>query len=683
MKHSVLLHFVFLAVATACVLSAVTVPADLSGYRPGPITVERQDESLRVTWRDEADAEWRAVFSLDPDKPIIRAIGSGGENVVVAARPYYHAETGKRSKGWDAFFDYPPNHPEGTRPARASFHLRSARVRTIGDRVELYFDGMRMGIFDGGLAYTIFPGSRLIQQEAVLTTYVANTAYYYDAGLEFSAPADVQPGRNMRTEFFYYDTEGKLRQHIENGLQPERQPVKVRHRTLAAKSSGGAIAVFPAPHQYFIPRDFTSNLGHLWYRAWHGRVSLGIRQIRDTNWQLYPWANAPPGTQQRMSVFFLLSNGTAKPLLEDVLEYTHRDRYPHLDGYRTLNCHYHLDYTVQALQYGPDWVPPFKPVMQAMGVDASIIMDFHIDGHPRDLTDLRLSELAAFYEACRRQSNEDFLLIPSEEANVHYGGHYSVIFPKPVYWFMKRPAGGAFETTHPKYGKVYSVANAQEMLDLVRRENGWSYQSHPRTKGSTGYPDKIRGTEHYLDPTNFGAGWKSMPVDYSSPRLSERAFKLLDDMNNWGQKKRLLGEVDVFQFDHTHELYAHSNINYVKVDHLPDFDNYDEILAPLREGNFFVSTGEILLPETEIQAASSNQITVRAKASWTFPLRMAEVVWGDGKKTERLIIPLDETRPFGSKTFEWTVPAKDWKWARLAVWDIATNGAFVNPTWRK
>ena len=42
-----------------------------------------------------------------------------------------------------------------------------------------------------------------------------------------------------------------------------------------------------------------------------------------------------------------------------------------------------------------DWTPPFKPVLQAMGVDASIIMDFHGDGHPRDLTDLRLDELDA------------------------------------------------------------------------------------------------------------------------------------------------------------------------------------------------------------------------------------------------------------------------------------------------
>ena len=41
----------------------------------------------------------------------------------------------------------------------------------------------------------------------------------------------------------------------------------------------------------------------------------------------------------------------------------------------------------------PDWTPPFKPVLKAMGVDASMIMDFHGDGHPADLTDLRLDEL--------------------------------------------------------------------------------------------------------------------------------------------------------------------------------------------------------------------------------------------------------------------------------------------------
>ena len=183
-------------------------------------------------------------------------------------------------------------------------------------------------------------------------------------------------------------------------------PVKVRYRTMAVKTEGGSLAAFPAPHQYFFPRDFTSNLGYLWHRSWKGHVSVGIRQIRDSNiwpdWgSFYPWINAPPGTLQRMAVFYLLSDKPPQAALGNVLRYTNRDRFPVLPGYKTLSSHWHLAYTVQALDKGFDWVPPFKPVLKAMGVNASIIMDFHGDGHPRDLTELRLRELDAFFRACR------------------------------------------------------------------------------------------------------------------------------------------------------------------------------------------------------------------------------------------------------------------------------------------
>ena len=74
---------------------------------------------------------------------------------------------------------------------------------------------LRMGSFDGGLAYTFFPGSRLIHQEAVLTTYDPDVAYYYDAGLDMAAASDRQPGNNMRTEVVFYDTDGALRRILE------------------------------------------------------------------------------------------------------------------------------------------------------------------------------------------------------------------------------------------------------------------------------------------------------------------------------------------------------------------------------------------------------------------------------------------------------------------------------------
>ena len=92
--------------------------------------------------------------------------------------------------------------------------------------------------------------------------------------------------------------------------------------------------------------------------------------------------NAPPGSLQRMGMFLLLSGDAPEAALEDALRYTNRDRFPALAGYKTLAAHWHLAYTVQALEKGWDWTPPFKTVLQEMGVDAAIIMDFHGDGHP-------------------------------------------------------------------------------------------------------------------------------------------------------------------------------------------------------------------------------------------------------------------------------------------------------------
>ena len=40
------------------------------------------------------------------------------------------------------------------------FALKSARVATVGDRVDVAFDGLRMGIFEGSVHFRFFPGSR-------------------------------------------------------------------------------------------------------------------------------------------------------------------------------------------------------------------------------------------------------------------------------------------------------------------------------------------------------------------------------------------------------------------------------------------------------------------------------------------------------------------------------------------
>lgn len=654
--------------AAQAALAAVTV--DLGRYKAdgSPIRVAHEGSVLAVEWNDENARPWRAVFSLDPDAPLVRQVSQGEKRVLENAAPIYGVTTGKRHGGWYAFFDHPGKHPDEVQSTGARFRLAGARVLTAGNRVEVHFDGLAMGIFSGGVAYTFFPGSRLVKQEAVVRTSEPDVAYFYNAGIHIAA---------ANARLTWYDTAGA--QVTAGAAEGAAAFPPVRYRALAASWASGSLAIFPAPHQYFFARDYTTNLGYVWRRATGDALELGIRQHPDDGTRYYPWMNAPPGTEQRLALFLLLgADANAKARLDEVLRYTHSDRFPALAGYKTLATHWHFGYAVWAMKEGFDKIPPFKPVLKQMGVNIAMIMDFHGDGHANDTGEVRLEEMDALFRACREQSDPEFLLLPAEEANVHLGGHWALFFPKPVYWYHLRPEGRPFATTDPKRGNVYSTGTAADMLELVRREQGLMWQTHPRTKGSTGYPDAIRQTDYFLDPRWLGAGWKQLPSELSSARLGERAFRLLDDMNNWGLPKKLLAEVDVFKLDDTHELYSHMNINYVRLSSLPSFDNYAAVAKAIERGDYFATTGEVLIPEHSIERTAPGA-RVRAHLRWTFPLRFAEVVWGDGVETKRHTIPLEDTAAFGERDFDWNVAAGDWKWMRLAVWDVAANGAFTMP----
>ena len=61
------------------------------------------------------------------------------------------------------------------------------------------------------------------------------------------------------------------------------------------------------------------------------------------------------------------------------------------------------------------------------------------------------------------------------------------------------------------------------------------------------------------------------------------------------------------------------------------------------------------------------------------PARIAELVWGDGQKVERQIIPATDRGAFGTYRFKIPFDVAGKKWVRFAVWDSAGNGAFLQP----
>jgi hypothetical protein len=343
-----------------------------------------------------------------------------------------------------------------------------------------------------------------------------------------------------------------------------------------------------------------------------------------------------------------------------------------------LVSHFHFHFNEQLTDAGTvDLQPSWLQVLRGLGINIAILADFHSDSHPNDPGPLRFKEQKVYFDGCRRFSDRRFLLIPGEEPDANFGGHYISFMPRPVYWSHAQGAGQQFTADDPQYGKVYHVSNAAEELEMLRREGGLAWQAHPRTKGSAGYPDAIRDSAHFLSDRFLGGSYQSLPVDQSEKRLCEgRCLALLDDMNNWApDRKYMLAEGDTYMKYPDDETFPQLIVNYVKLAAVPKFDqDWSPVAKALRAGDYFISSGEVLIRNWSIDNSAYN-----AEVEWTFPPEFVELVWGDGKTTGRQIVSATDIAPMSTHKFRIPFDRTGKKWIRFAAWDSAGNGAFTQP----
>ncbi len=599
---------------------------------------------------------------------------------------------------FNVFFDSPAKRPFQT--FRSQLDLKRVRVTSKGRRTTVAFGDVTIGPFTGELELTIYAGANLVHMETVVRAEEDRRAILYDTGLALADP--------HTTRFSWVDTEGKL-QHADAATEGSDRAIRVRYRLLVAEKDRGSVACFPPPHQFFSPRDYTDNLATVWYGKSHrgldDRFGFGIRQSENGGGNYVPWFNAPPGTEQRLGIFFLPTAHAADWAFRETFRYTHGDQFSDLPGYRKFSTHWHMATAMAAVKEiekgGPRSTPDLVQMFKKMGVEIVHLAEFHGDGHPQYPGPVRLAEMQAMFDECRRLSDDKLLFLPGEEANIPIGlsdagrrpGHWVYLFPRPVYFTMKRAAGQPFEESIAPFGRVYHLGDGADFQRLLAAEHGLAWTSHPRIKGSSWTPDSFRHEDFYLSDRWLGAAWKAMPADLSHDRLGRRALDLLDDMANWGQQKYLPGEVDVFKIDHTHELYGHMNINYIRMDgdRLPRFEEgWQPVLDSLRAGRFFVTTGEVLIPEFTVNGQRSGSTValkpgekpeIKADLTWTFPMRFAEVISGDGTRVFRERIDLSDTGSFTRRTLRLSPDLAGRKWVRFEAWDVAANGAFTQPVW--
>jgi hypothetical protein len=647
---------------TLGVLFFQIIPVDLSKVDPnGRIRVVHQENSLIASWSAPDGSPLSCVLRLTPEGAIFSSLKAGGAELAREIRPRFILTTGTRvTKPGEryVFFDKPASRPTQVHPA--AMKLESARAESEGERLSLHFPGLAAGPFRGELVITLFAGSPLVFLEAALSLDEKDIAYIYDFVLE--GDWTTVAWKDLSDAIVRVRPEG------------DPKPVAVRNRAIFAEGEAGTIALFPPPHAFFYPRDYATNFKFCQV----GARLMGLRQDAQGGpghqGQFIPWFDAPPGRVQRMGACLLLSPEKVEPTLERLKKYTHGDRFIPLEGRLTFSSHWHCRLAVDEMA-GHSRARETVETFKALGVNLLHLAEFHGDGNPLDPGPKRLPQLEAMFELCRKYSDRELLLIPGEEANAHLGGHWVYLFPKPVFLTLVRGQDVPFLENVPPYGLVYHAGNAQEMIDVLRREKALAWTAHPRIKASAAFPDSYKDAPWYQSGLWLGGAWKAMPGDLSQTGLGTRVLDLLDDMNSWGQRKVSPGEVDCFVPDRSQELYASMNVNYLHLSKMPSADDWTPVLGALRQGDFFVTTGEVLIHSFEVRDGKA--VT---DLEWTFPLRSVELVASDGKTVTRRSMSMAQTGEFGRRTFEWPLPS-GLSWVRLEAWDVFRDGAFTQPLW--
>jgi len=742
-----------LAVAFALVSSALyadPLQCTMTGYKALPgLSAAVSDNTLALTWDGDKNQEVRLRLTLNNGTPTIRDLSvraKGGQWATIASNvtPEYQVVSGLRRATdqqlkplkdlgvtitpeildrirWEAFWDSPlnvpgddvahggatppaegianqpglPRKPEEIKRASAVYQVRACAVATNGARLEVSFPGVKLGVFDGRLEYTIYKGSSLIRQAIVAKTEERAVAYKYDAGLK---GLTLQPKTQM---LWRTNTSNQWVDYQFGGPTNESLvPLKTANRILAAAVPGGAIAAFPPPHSFFWSRETEFNLGYSWYRKDSDTsYAFGVRQAEgeeDPSWQghgpedrrqNFALYSARPGTWQRMAVYFYVSPDSGQATIQSALAYTRDDRYKAIPGYQVMATHFHTGMVRRLQQLGGlDQTIPDFDLMKGAGVNIFAPIDGGGGGAGAGGRGDRLKNLENYYAAAKKHSDKNFLILPDEENTAgNLGGHTDFVLSHPVYWTATRAAGQPFIEDHPSYGKVYHVGSRADALEMAKRENMLVFMPHPRSKGSTGYPDAVKDEAHFTHENYRGIGFRwGMGLDGSETRLCEyRCLALLDDMNNWvadrpTPPKFAFAITETYQKGPGDDIYANNPVNYVKIDRVPTGDDWSPIVNALKRGDYFWTSGEVLIPSYSVEGTGARR-TVTAEVEWTFPLEMVEVVWGDGQKTDRQVIPATELPAFGKHKFQIPFDATGKKWVRFAVWDSAGNGAFVQP----
>jgi hypothetical protein len=174
------------------------VKADLSAFqRVAGFEASQSGDILTVDWAGESGRSLRLRLNLGSAEQLIAELSHAESSdaprklILKDATPAYWVYIGRRHGAWeDSYFDNPSQRPHEISTHYSKLTIQGCRVESDGKSLRIVVPGLWMGLFHGDLVFTLYAGSNLVKQEAVMSSQEPNLAYYYDAWLRAVRPVN-------------------------------------------------------------------------------------------------------------------------------------------------------------------------------------------------------------------------------------------------------------------------------------------------------------------------------------------------------------------------------------------------------------------------------------------------------------------------------------------------------------
>lgn len=205
-------------------------------------------ERLIIDWMGSQDVPLRMAFNLDDPERLISELSIAARLILKDAAPAYWVYVGQRHGSWeDNYFDNPSTRPHEISSYSGKLIPEKCSVEDDGSRLAVKFNGFRMGVFYGDIVFTLYAGSNLVKQEAVVATEEPNVAFYYDASL-------TRCSTNQLNRLLWLSADDRFETYrLVSDIDLEGPHLKVHRRTLIAEGQGGSLAVFPPASVFLCP----------------------------------------------------------------------------------------------------------------------------------------------------------------------------------------------------------------------------------------------------------------------------------------------------------------------------------------------------------------------------------------------------------------------------------------------